>query len=301
MDPFLDAGMSLTPLDGGWSGETFVADAGGERTVVRIYADPRHPEHAAEIAAALLRLVRGLLPVPEVLEVRRSDPAAGTPALLVTELLPGVRGDRLLPTLDEDGLRRAGQAVGGIAALLAGMPTLRAGLFVDGDLTIEPFDADLRAWVEHHRTELERHDWAPGAIDRLVALSDRAQGLLATVGRTTLVHSDLNPKNLLIDPETLAVTGVLDWEFAHSGHPFTDLGNVLRFDRVPAYESGALAAWTALRGTEQEAAIDLARAADLFALVELASRSGANPVATRAEALLRAIVEADDWRAEAAD
>jgi aminoglycoside phosphotransferase (APT) family kinase protein len=301
MDPFLDAGMSLTPLDGGWSGETFVADAGGERTVVRIYADPRHSEHAAEIAASLLRLVRGLLPVPEVLEVRRSDPAAGTPALLVTELLPGVRGDLLLPTLDEDGLRRAGQSVGGIAAQLAGMPTLRAGLFVDGDLTIEPFDADLPAWVEQHRTELERHDWPPGANDRLVALADRAQGLLATVGRTTLVHSDLNPKNLLLDPESLAVTGVLDWEFAHSGHPFTDLGNVLRFDRVPAYESGVLTAWTALRGTEPKEAIDLARAADLFALVELASRSGANPVATRAETLLRAIVEADDWRATAAD
>jgi aminoglycoside phosphotransferase (APT) family kinase protein len=297
MDPFLDAGMSLTPLDGGWSGETFVADAGGERTVVRIYADPRHPEHAAEITASLLRLVRGLLPVPEVLEVRRSDSAAGTPALLVTELLPGVRGDLLLPTLDEDGLRRAGEAAGEIAALLAGMPTLRAGLFVDGDLTIDPFDADLPAWVEQHRAGLERQDWPPDAINRLVALADRAQGLLATVGRTSLVHSDLNPKNVLLDPGTLAVTGVLDWEFAHSGHPLTDLGNLLRFDREPAYESGALAAWTALRGTAPEEAVHLARAADLFALVELASRSGANPVATRAEALLRAIVEADDWEA----
>lgn len=297
MDPFLDAGVSLTPIDGGWSGETFVADTGGERTVVRIYADPRHPEHAAEIAASLLHLVRGLLPVPEVLEVRRSVPDADMPALLVTELLPGMRGDLLLPTLDDDGLRRAGQAVGEIAALLAGMPTLRAGLFVDGDLTIEPFDGDLPAWVEHHREALERQDWSAGELARLLTLADRAQALLATVGRTSLVHSDLNPKNLLFDPDTLAVTGVLDWEFAHSGHPFTDLGNVLRFDRQPAYESGVLAGWVALRGTPAREALDLAHAADLFALVELASRSGANPVATRAEAQLRAIVDADDWHA----
>jgi len=297
MDPFLDAGISLTPIDGGWSGETFVADTGGERTVVRIYADPRHPEHAAEIAASLLRLVRGLLPVPEVLEVRRSVPDADVPALLVTELLPGTRGDLLLPTLDEDGLRRAGQAVGEIAGLLAGMPTLRAGLFVDGDLTIEPFDGDLPAWVEHHREALERQDWSAGELARLLALADRAQGLLGTVGRTSLVHSDLNPKNLLFDPDTLAVTGVLDWEFAHSGHPFTDLGNVLRFDRQPPYESGVLAGWVALRGTPAREALHLAHAADLFALVELASRSGANPVATRAGAQLRAIVDTDDWHA----
>lgn len=297
MDPFLDAGVSLTPLEGGWSGETFLADAGGERTVVRIYASPRHSEHAAEIAAALLRLVRGLLPVPQVREVRRAGSAGGMPALLVTELLPGVRGDLLLPTLDEAGLRRTGTAVGEVAAKLAGMPTVRAGLFVDGDLTIDPFDADLAAWVEHNRPALAGHDWSDGDLDRLAALAERAQGALDTVGRTSLVHSDLNPKNLLFDADTLAVTGVLDWEFAHSGHPFTDLGNALRFDRRPDYVAGVLSAWESRRGTSADEALDLARAADLFALVDLAARSGANPVATNAAALLHAVVDSDDWHA----
>jgi len=297
MDPFLAAGVSLLPLDGGWSGETFLAEAGGERSVVRIYADPRHPAHAAEIAASLLRLVRGLLPVPQVMEVRRSDPDAGAPALLVTELLSGVRGDLLLPTLDEAGLGRVGAAVGEVAALLAGMPTLRAGMFVDGDLTIEPFDADLPGWVERRREDLERMDWRAGALEELVRIAERAQARLDTIGRTSLVHSDLNSKNLLFDPDTLSVTAVLDWEFAHSGHPFTDLGNVLRFDRSPAYEAGVLSGWAARRGTSAAEARHLARAADLVALIDLAARSGANPVATRAEAHLRAIVAENDWHA----
>lgn len=297
MDPFLAAGMSLTPLDGGWSGETFLAEAGGERSVVRIYADPRHREHAAEIAASLLRLLRGLVPVPEVREVRRADAVAGTPALLVTELLPGVRGDVLIPTLDDAGLRRAGAAVGDVAALLAGIPTLRGGLFVDGELAIEPFDAELAGWVERHRAALEALGWTPAELTGLAALADRAQALLDTVARTSLVHSDLNPKNLLLDPDTLAVTGVLDWEFAHSGHPFTDLGNLLRFDRRPSYVAGVLGAWQSRRGTTTDEAVDLARAADLVALVDLAARSGAHPVASRAEELLRAIATADDWHA----
>lgn len=297
MDPFLAAGMSLQPLEGGWSGETFLAEAGGERTVVRIYADPRHPAEAAEITASLLRLVRGLLPVPEVREVRRPDPRAGTPALLVTELLPGVRGDLLLPTLDSDGLRRAGAAVGRVAATLAGMPTLRAGLFVDGDLAIEPFDADLTAWVESHREPLAARGWTADDLERLDAVAADAQALLDTVGRSCLVHSDLNPKNLLLDTDTLAVTGVLDWEFSHSGHPYTDLGNLLRFDRLPEYVDGVLAAWTDRHGTPADRALDLARAADLFALVELASRTGENPVATAAEARLRAIARSGDVHA----
>jgi aminoglycoside phosphotransferase (APT) family kinase protein len=290
IDPFSAAGASIRPLEGGWSGETFVAEAGGERTVVRIYADPRHPEHAAEIAASLLRLVRGLLPVPEVREVKRADPDAGTPALLVTEYLPGTRGDLLLPTLDEHGQRRMGEAVGAVAATLAGIPTLRAGLYADGDLTIEPITGDLPAWVEEHREALERQDWSAGELGRLDRLADRAQALLDTVDRTSLVHSDLNPKNLLLDPDTLEVTGVLDWEFAHSGHPFTDLGNLLRFDREAGYVAGVLAAWEHRHGTPPAQAKRLAHAADLTALVDLAGRAGSNPVATRAEQELRALV-----------
>src|SRR4051812_10705461 len=131
---------SLEPLAGGWSGETFLAEAGGERTVVRMFADPRHGPRAAEVQAALLRLVRGLLPVPRVLEVRRADPATGMPALLVTEHLAGVRADLLLPDLDDHGLRRAGAALGRVAATLGGMLWLRPGVFVDGDLAVEPFD-----------------------------------------------------------------------------------------------------------------------------------------------------------------
>src|SRR6478735_1700750 len=268
---------SLQPLEGGWSGETFLAEAGGDRTVVRVFAGLRHAPEAAEIQAALLRLVRGLLPVPRVLEVRRADPATGLPALLVTEFLPGVRGDKLLPTLDDDGLRRAGAAVGRIVGTLGGMPFLERGAFGDGDLTVEPFELELPA--------------------SLGEVAPAAEALLDEETRTCLVHSDLNPKNLLLDPDTLEVTGLLDWEFAHAGHPFTDLGNVLRFDREPAYVDAVLAAYAELRDTPPGRARELARAADLYALVELASRAGQNPVATRAAARLEAIVAAGDVHA----
>ena len=109
---------SLTPLAGGWSGETFVADVAGERSVVRIYARPSHRGDAAhEVDAALLHLVRGLVPVPEVLEVRRADPASDLPALLVTSYLPGERADLLLPLLDD---RRRADLGTRLGALLAG-------------------------------------------------------------------------------------------------------------------------------------------------------------------------------------
>lgn len=297
MNPFGDADVSLAPLEGGWSGETFVANAGGERTVVRIFADPRHSPAAAEIIAALHRLVRGLVPVSEVHEVRRPDPTSGAPALLVTAFVEGVRGDLLLPTLDDTDLRRIGAAFGEVAAVLGGMATLRGGTWANGALGIDPFDLELPAWVDHHREDLHRQDWNAGELADLARVAERAQTLLERVDRTCVVHSDLNPKNLLVDPDTLEVAAVLDWEFSHSGHPATDVGNLLRFDRAAPYVDGVLGAWTDRHGGDRRELLDLARAADLVALVDLASRSGQNPVATRAEAHLRAIVRAGDLHA----
>ena len=135
---------------------------------------------------------------------------------------------------------------------------------------------------------------SPEEIDGLREVALDAQVLLDSVPRACLVHSDLNPKNLLLDPDTLALTGVLDWEFAHAGHPFTDLGNLLRFDRAPAFAEAVLAAYAARRGTPPQEALGLARAADLWALVDLAARRTANPVAERADRLLRAIVRERD-------
>jgi len=241
----MDAGYALRPLDGGFSGETFLAEAAGERTVVRIYADrgARRGPEAVEIDAAVLRLVRGLLPVPEVLEVRRPDPEAGTPGVLVTSYLPGERLDLLLPTLDEPGRRAVGARLGALLGRLAQMPFLRPGPFVDGELRIGPFPpelADLTVFVARQRSGTAFERWPQGDYDALVAIAEKAQELLDTVERTTLVHSDFNPKNLLVDPATLAVTGLLDWEFAYAGAPVADLGNLLRFDREPRFVEAVL-------------------------------------------------------------
>lgn len=38
-----------------------------------------------------------------------------------------------------------------------------------------------------------------------------------------LVHGDYGPQNVLLDPATLEITAVLDWEWAHAGDPVEDL------------------------------------------------------------------------------
>jgi aminoglycoside phosphotransferase (APT) family kinase protein len=293
--------FGLVALDGGHSGETFLGESAGERTVVRIYARrgaARGPA-AVEVDAAVLRLVRGLLPVPEVLELRRPDPAGGTPAVLVTTHLPGQRLDTLLPTLSEQDRARVGRSVGELTARLAQMPMLRAGRFVDGDLRVEPWEegADLPTLVEWHRRSSAIGEWSAVEYGGLRDVATRAQTMLDGIDRVCLVHSDLNPKNLLVDPASGAVTGLLDWEFAHAGLPVADLGNALRFDRDPAFADAVLETHRAAVPDAGTDLLDLARAADLYALVDLAGRRGDNPVADRADGLLREIARAGDLHA----
>jgi aminoglycoside phosphotransferase (APT) family kinase protein len=299
------AGYGLAPLEGGHSGETFLAESAGERSVVRIYAHrsaTRGPV-AVEVDAAVLRLVRGVLPVPEVLEARRPDERAGTPGLLVTSFLPGERLDLCLPTLSEALRGVVARELGRLLGRLAMMPQLRAGLFVDGALRVEPFPAaaDLRAWVESHRTGTALATWSAPEYDALLAVAEQAQDVLDDIDRVCLVHSDFNPKNLLVDPASGQVTGLLDWEFAHAGSPVTDLGNLLRFDREPAFLEAVLAGYVeatwGVDGTDAALLLERARAADLVALVDLAGRRGQNPVTEQADALLRAVARTGDLHA----
>ncbi len=302
-------GFGLRPLDGGFSGETFLGEAAGERSVVRVYAGRgagRGPA-APEIDAAVLRLVRGLLPVPEVLEIRRPDPVAGTPGLLVTTFAPGERLDTVLPGLDAPTRAAVGHNLGVIVARLGQMPLPRAGRFVDGALGIEPWpeDSDLVGWVEHHLAATELARWPLDLAERLRSVAADAQSRLDEVDRICLVHSDVNPKNILVDPSSGAVTALVDWEFAHAGHPATDLGNLLRLDREPVFADAVLTGYLDVAGHldgndrsgGRERLLLRARAADLFALVDLAGRLGENPVTERADRLLREIARTGDLRA----
>lgn len=208
MDLF-DSG--LRPLPGGRSESSFLAQAGNEISVVRLCVRPdRRGSEGYAIEVALLTLLRGVVPVPEVREVRR--PVGEMPPLVVTSFLPGERLDELLPLLDDDQLARVGASVGEVLARLAGVAMLRAGEFRDAELSITPFPPGER-----------------------------------TAGRAVLVHGELTPARLLVDPVGLRVTGVLDWEAAHAGSPGDDLATVLGWAPQPVAEA-ARAAYGAVWG-----------------------------------------------------
>ena len=284
-------GAEARPLSGGYSGETFLVGAAGEEAVLRLYA--RVPARAA-IDAALLSLVRDLVPVPRVLELRTQGQGASSeaPAFLLMERLPGERMDLWLaePGLSPDLRRRAGESAGRLLARLAGIPFLRAGEFVDADLVVRPWSGSaggLENWVEAHRGDGDLAQWSDDELAGLLEVARYGQELLDRVGRVSLAHSDVNPKNLLVDPATGEITGLIDWEYAHAGSPYTDLGNLLRFETDEVFCRAVVGTFAEFAPAVAPDFVEIGRAVDLLALVDLAARPGRHAVIDRARVLLR--------------
>lgn len=297
--------MDWEPLPGGWSGESFLATTGDERQVVRIYSPQRgHRERAAEVDAALFRLLRGLVPVPEVLEVRPGSEEV--PQLLVTRYVEGVRADTVVrecgEVRDSSALAELGEALGHVAAVLAGMPTTGPGVFTDPDLVpvvVRPEDHDLVALVESRPGRLQQ--WESRLFEGLLEVAVQVQAELdadpESLGRTCVVHGDFVPQNVIVAPGGRRVLAVVDVEHAHSGSPYRDLGSLVRFDRHPAWEEAVSGAWGVHHGVDPSRALHLARGVDLLALVNLASRSAGNLVVDLAELFLREVAVTGDRHA----
>jgi Ser/Thr protein kinase RdoA (MazF antagonist) len=287
-------GARVTPLAGGYSGETFLVDLadGADQAVVRLFA--RDPSRAA-VTVGLLRLLAGLVPVPVVLEAKLDVPGrpgeVAPPTLVVMSKLPGERLDTVLGTADDETAARLGVAVAAVAVALAGIPFLRPGSLHGLDLRVEP-------WPRGGATDdAERliETGFPGSAPGLRAIADEAEDLIAGIERYCLVHSDFNPKNVLVDRHRGVVTGLVDWEYAHAGAPVTDLGNMLRFDGDTAFGRAFERRFLDTAPAPGPQPLRTARALDLLSLFDLTRRqlAGRGNVVTRAatELLVRSAAQ----------
>jgi aminoglycoside phosphotransferase (APT) family kinase protein len=280
-------GLRLEPLTGGYSGETFGVDLGaGEQAVLRVCA--RDPSRAA-VLAGVHRLVAGLLPVPRVLDVRLAPPPPMAPFLLF-ERLPGQRLDTVLADADVETSTRLGTAVADVAILLAGIPFPTGGWLTGLDLRVEPFagEVGLTTTTEQVLASPFGETLPSPHRDNLRRVAAQADELIGSSGRACLVHSDLNPKNLLVDPATCRVSGLVDWEYTHAGSPLTDAGNLLRFPDHPDFEAAFAIHFFAAAPALPTDPLRVARALDLLSLFDLALRDQTtpNPITRRAVELV---------------
>jgi aminoglycoside phosphotransferase (APT) family kinase protein len=269
--------LSSQTLAGGFSHETVLVTLADRRVVARFGGgDPA-------VEAAVMAAAAPFVPVPDVLLVR--------PDALVISY---VEGTPLGHVLNRGGrpaaMRALGAEVGRVAAAVRSVTLDRRGFFAGTGLAVKaepPWSAQLAGVAEWCMARVPPDRLDPDTRRRWIESCARhAPALTVADGHTRLVHADLNPKNILVTATAggWRVDALLDWEFAYSGSPWADAGNMARFGAD--YPDGFLAGFADAFEADPYAA----RVLDMFALSDLVTRAPGHEIADLAAGLIRAWV-----------
>jgi fructokinase len=286
-------------LAGGYSNANImlVCDS-GEQYVLRRYLN----HNTCAVEAALAERLTGIVPVADVIAADPNGSAAGQPVML-SRFMPGALVSTMLPELQPGEAAALGRSIGAVLAAIGAVTFPRPGFFDGPDLIpgpdgMEP-TADLPGFVDRClRTGNAHHALAPAEQDALRQHAARVAPALHTLrGVHQLVHSDFNPKNLLAARYNgnWNVTAVLDWEFAFSGSPLFDIGNMLRFpsELPPAFAEDFITGYTEAGGHLPGNWRELSQAADLFALAEFLTHPPEHLFFGKAVNLIRELLKDD--------
>lgn len=216
----------------------------------------------------LLQALDVQIPRPKVL----FDGSESPRPFLVLSWINGETLDHTLNQQSRDPAKLGSQA-GAVLANIHRIEFPEAGFFGHGLKVESAFPSGKESFLSFVGPALDARAGTRLGVERTNRLrhfSQWAAPLLNQLpSRACLVHSDFNPPNLMIYHGDL--TGVLDWEFAHSGTPLTDIANMLRHRpyQPPEFNEAFIAAYEAKAGALPPSWQSLSRILDLMAQIEM--------------------------------
>jgi fructokinase len=266
------------PLSGGYRTENIhvITDRGSY--VLRRYLRGDAARTCAIEAALAARLASAKVPAAEVIAADPDGAVAGLPLLLARHV-PGVMVS-VTVARDPGSAAELGAAAGRALAAIGAVTFPSGGAFTGPGLVPSPegMPSSLPEFLETClRAGPAASVLSPAEIGGLRALAAAADPLARSAAPARqLVHSDYNGKNLLAvgGDGRWSISAVLDWEFAFSGSPLTDIGNMLRFrdEHPPGFADGFIAGYRDVGGELPERWREISEALDLYALADFLTR-----------------------------
>jgi fructokinase len=262
-------------LSGGLRNANFklLLDSGARSRVLRVY------EHDVSICRKeidLLRMLRGAVPVPEVIyaEPRGLD---DIPPFALLEYVDGIAFHELRRSGDVEAIAQAAASAGEVLAAVGRFGFPKPGWLGPGpEVTASLLEGPdpMSRFIDLCLASANLARWMPVELrDQVHALALAQAPDFAELGtESSLVHGDFNRRNLVVrmGPERWSVAAVLDWEFAVSSTPLADIGSFLRYEHEtrpllePHFSQGYLRAGGELAGNWRE----LSRWTHLLAICE---------------------------------
>jgi fructokinase len=247
--------------------------SGAESVVLRIYG---RDSHALQKEVDLLGMLRGVIPVPEILHAQ-ADGFDGIGPFIITRYIEGVTFRELKRTGDASAIAQAAYSIGETLAAVSRYKLAKRGMLVAGVTAVGSFFNGPNAIPEFidscFASPSLRARLDDRARDRIqAAVRVREWELAHLHDESFLVHNDFGNRNVLVRSENgnWRVAAILDWEFAASGSPLFDVASFLRYERAanPTREPHFSLGYQQGGGTLPDDWRRLARVLDLTKLCE---------------------------------
>lgn len=234
---------------------------------------------------ALSELVDAIVPTPDVLYFSPNNPFTGHP-YMIRQWIEGTRLELIAPNLTPQKVTSLGRSVGSTLAAIHKITFPTFGFF-DEDLNIatiaDPSGSGLIEFV-HQSLSTNGGSRRLGAelTSKLIDFVTREAYLLDEwKGLPCLTHCDFGASNILVGPSAdgWKIVGVLDWEFAFSGTPFFDFGNLLRkpLGDLNLFPESVQAGYTEAGGSLPASWRKMSLLADLCAWMDFLSQPNIGP------------------------
>lgn len=212
-------------LDTGHANTNYVVTTAHAKLVLRLHVnDPA----ACAKERAIHELLQDSVPLSSQLGSHEDRELLGYP-FSISSFVEGVTLERALQGGAQIRVETAARSLGDTLARLS---QFRFETF--GDLAVAAGTSSLEVVPRSVRDFYRDVLFESPAGSRLGPLRDRVWRLVQTSAERIsdawpphLAHGDFNPTNLLVDDHG-ELSAVLDWEFAHAGSIWADLGNLLR-------------------------------------------------------------------------
>ncbi|WP_175990581.1 phosphotransferase family protein [Bacillus sp. Marseille-Q1617] len=264
-------------LDGGLNNSNIKIKTNlNEYFVLRIY---NKRSNNMKIETEIARLLQGRVPVPQTVYADSSCSVFKYPFLLMN-WMEGEQFSEMIYRKNHKDIRKAAHAAG---AALADIHKIRfpdSGFF-DDELNIkEHVEINASTFIGFILEMVEK-----GFVSKylgktlcssVVKFVQEHVYLMDDPGvQNSLVHSDFNPLNVLVEEKGGGVKiTILDWEYAFSGSPLMDIGNMLRYEgtTAPGMLKPFIQSYLENGGGLPENWLQKAKLLDLIALLDLLNK-----------------------------
>lgn len=224
--------VKVEPTKGGLANSSYMVELSNHR-LLHLRICQRDPS-AAEKEYRLIQLMQGNVPAPKPIHFSTINPVNDFP-FMILDWVEGSRLESVVSELRSHDVDHLGESLGGTLALIHRFQFDEFGFFNDHLEVLSPMEMGGKGLLSYAEDCLLNNLGGERLGDSLTRkilnfIKNEACLLDEWSEKPCLTHCDFNASNILVKRENTdwVVAGVIDWEFAFSGTPFFDLGNLLR-------------------------------------------------------------------------